>query len=564
VKGDKSAGFDPSFKIEFKKPRPGSELEILKGSHVITGITADWRRVRVPLNLLNGLTDWRGLDEFVIGFHSHRSTVDSGAYWIDDIALVRTGDSGPHIWDRVLAPKKKAWEAEHGGEAAAIAAIQKRLIGWPANLLVDTKAFPKDDREFLLRIARDTWKGIDCLTDREHGLPLDTVRFGKNSTALAESRIGDYTNVTNIGVYFLSIVGAHDLGFVSRDEALEKIRRTLATVEKMASHEGFLYNYYDTTSGERTSNFVSFVDSAWLTAGLVTLRNAFPEVKSRCDALIDRGNYAFFYDDVEEHMNHGFYVHMDCRAEYNYGAFVTEPRAGSFIAIGKGDVPETHWYRMLRTFPEDNKWQSLTPVNRRVKNVRGFEVIGGYYEWGGERFVPSWGGSLFEILMPTMIIDEATFAPLSLGLNDRVHCIVQRKYALEECGYPVWGMSPSSVPHEDNYGEYGVKILGSKGYPAGAVTPHVTGLALSFTPREAIENFRRMIQLYPIYGEYGFYDAVDPMTGVVSHKYLVLDQGMLFLGVANYLTDGAVQKHFMADTIALRALPLLSGENFFD
>jgi len=564
VKGDAKLGFAKSFKVEFKRPKPGSPGESLKGSFVVTGITDQWQRISIPLNMMNGITEWKDLEELVFSFQSRRADVKQGGYYIDDIALVETGEPGPSIFDPVAMPKKKQWEKEQGGEKAAIPLIQKRLVGWPTVALADKRSFPKDDHEFLMRVASDTWKGIDALSDREHGLPLDTVRFAKGSVELKDSRIGDYTNVTNIGLYFLSVVGAYDLKLITKEEALEKLKKTLNSIESFESYQGFLYNYYDTTSNERSSNFVSFVDSAWLTSGLMVTRQAFTELSDRCTALINRGNYSFFYDDVEQNMNHGYYVHMKCRAEYDYGVLYTEPRAGSFIAIGKGDVPEEHWFELMRTFSEDSEWQSMMPIHRQPKMVLGHEVIGGYYEWKGMKFVPSWGGSLFEALMPTMVIDEKQYAPSNLGKNDEIHAIVQRRFALEELNYPVWGMSPCSMPSEDNYSEYGVKILGIHGYKPGVVTPHVSALALYVTPKEATENLRKLAETYDIYGEYGFYDAVDPMTGQVAYKYLSLDQEMIFIALANYLGDHCVQKHFGADPIAQKAIPMIHDENFFE
>lgn len=564
VKGDTAAGFAPSFQVEVKKPNPHRAGETLRGSFVVDGIGPAWRLVSIPLRKMTGLADWTGLEEIAFVFHSRRGRAggDSGAYLLDDVAFVRTGDPGPGIYDTIPVPRKRAWEAAHGGEGATASAIRARLRGWPSIHLADTAALPADDRAFLLRVARDTWRGLDSLCDSELGLPLDTVRFGETSTDLEASRIGDYTNVTNIGVYLLCVVGARELDFLTRDEAVDRLARILGTLERLETHDGFFFNYYDTTSGERTSHFVSFVDSAWLTAGLMAVRQAFAELAPRCGAIIDRQDYRFFYDEVEELMNHGYYANLGVRAEYHYGALYTEARAGSLIAIGKGDVPEEHWFRMFRTFPESWGWQSMKPRGRAPKRVRGHEFSGGFYEWKGERYVPSWGGSLFEALMPTICVDEERIAPRSLGRNDRVHALLHRRYATEELGLPVWGMSPCSVPDTDSYGEYGAWVLGSYGYKVGAVTPHVVGLAAPFMPAEAAACLREMARRYPIYGEYGFYDSVNPSTGRVAYKYLALDQSMLFLGLANHLGDGCVRRHFMADPIARRAAAVVGEEDF--
>ena len=563
IKGDSKLGFAKSLKIEVNQPNPDLlPGGTIKGSYVIQGITDEWQRFRIPLNMMTGIGTWNNLKTLVIGFHSRREKVTQGAVFIDDIAFVKTGDPGPSIRDRAPYPIKRAWEQAHGGEIASQPFVQRRLAGWPTNLLADKSKFPKNDRKFLMRVARDTWTGLDSLCDKEHRLPFDQVRFGKKSVHPAESRAGDYANITDIALYMLSVTAAYDLKLITHEEALERLRRTLESLEGMETYEGFFYNYYDTTTEERTSNFISFLDNAWLTSGFMVVRQAFPELSPRCTKLIDRANSKFFYDDVDQVMNHGFYVHMKCRAEYGYGLLYTESRIGSLIAIGKGDVPKEHWFQLMRTFPSDTPWQSLTPHDRKVKTVDGYQTIGGWYEWNNFKYIPSWGGSLFEALMPTVLVDEKKDGPENVGTNDVIHAIIQRRYALETLKYPVWGMSPCSMTSTDGYAEYGVKVLGTRGYKAGVVTPHASALALYVTPTEAIANLRNLIEKYDIYGQYGFYDAVDPVSGEVAYKYLALDQGMIFLALANYLDHQCVQKHFASDPIAQKVLPILKDEKF--
>jgi hypothetical protein len=233
----------------------------------------------------------------------------------------------------VIPPNKTAWENRLGGKEAAQPYIQARLAGWPERLLVDPVELPADDRAFLERLARDTWRGLAALSDREHGLPLDTVRFA-DSIDPERAWEGDYTNVTNIGLYLIDIVAARELGLIDPDEARARLSRTLDTLERLETWQGFFFNYYDTTSLERTSHFISFVDSAWLSAGLMVVRNSVPELAARCTQLIDRENYGFFYDPVERLMMHGYYVNLPQRSEYSYGLLYSEARLGSLIAIG--------------------------------------------------------------------------------------------------------------------------------------------------------------------------------------------------------------------------------------
>ena len=463
-----------------------------------------------------------------------------------------------------LAPKKRAWEQSIGGREAAKLRIHARLAGWPSVLFADRASLPKDDREFLWRVARDTWRGLAALSDRENGLPIDHVRFfGSVDPETAE--IGDYTSVSSAGLHLAAIVAAHEMGFLSREDAIAKLRRELATLERLENHRGFHFNFYDTTSLERSSHFVSFVDSAWLAAGLMVVRRGMPELAPVATRLLGERDYGMFWDPRYQQMSHGFYMDGRGRSLYHYATLYTEARVGSLIAIGKGDVPASHWFRMLRTFPPDCAWQSQTPKARRPKRVKEYETTGGWYEWQGLRFVPSWGGSMFEALMPTLFVDERALAPKSLGRNAEVHVEVQRRWASEVLGYPVWGLSPAVAPGPDGYREYGVTALAtSKSYAEAAVTPHAVALALAVAPEAATATLRELASRYEIYGDYGFYDSVDPKTGEVATAYLALDQGMLFLALANHLKGGLVQRLFASDPIAQRALPILADEDFFE
>lgn len=464
----------------------------------------------------------------------------------------------PGAQEVVVPPRKKAWEATFGGEAAARPHIRARLAGWPERLLAPRPPHDETDRQFMTRLARDTWRGLSAFVDRDSRLPVDNVRLGANP------RVGDYTNITTVGLRMLAIVAARELALLSDANALAELRALFATLDRLEKHAGFFFNYYDTTSLERSSNFVSFVDSSWLTAGLIVVRATFPELRATTTRLIGTQDYHFFYDRTAGLMSHGYYVHRASRSLFHYGVFYAESRLGSLIAIGKGDVPEEHWYRMVRTFPSACRWQVSQPVGRRHKDVRGHVFVGGWYEWGGVRFVPSWGGSAFEALMPTLVLDELRHAPTNLGANDTAQATVQRRYTLETLGYPVWGMSPSATPSGVGYGEYGVRVLGSLGYSPGPVTPHASALALAVTPADAVANLRRLADRYDVYGDFGLYDAVDPVSGEVAHAYLALDQSMILIAAANYLGDGVVQRRFAADPIVTKVLPLLAAENFFD
>jgi hypothetical protein len=564
IKGDPETGYNRQISIGLHNRLPDRSGFEEKARTAVSDVKAEWQRVTLPLNQMTGNLDRNRLGQLSIALPDRDTRVRHGSFLISEISLIKTGSPGPYANEQVVAYRKNAWDSAQGGSLAAHLALKNRLNGWPTQLLAGDKKVSTDKREFLMQLASDTWHGLETLSDRENGLPLDRVHLEKGSIAPETALIGDYTSVTNIGFHFLSIISAHELGLIDRNSALEKLKITLGTLEKMETYQGFFYNYYNTTTLERTSNFISFVDSSWLTAGLITLRSAFPELAQRCNELLKQEDYRFFYDAHMKQMSHGYYVEHGERASYHYGSLYSEARLGSLIAIGKGDIPTEHWFAMYRTYPNEITWQTRQPINRHNKAKDGYQWSDGYYQWREFKYVPSWGGSMFEALMPGLLLEENRYAPASLGQNSLVHTDIQRIYAMEDLDYPIWGMSPSSVPNASRYDEFGVKILGSMGYKDGVVTPHAAALALITRPEEATANLKLIRQRYDAYGELGFYDAIEPRSGQIAWKYLCLNQAMILVSLANHLANHAIQNHFAADPWIQNVIPLLSIENFFD
>lgn len=556
IRGDAASGFEPQLELQFRRPEPGKPGAQQIGSFTIGAIGPDWQRFSIPLADLAGIQDWHDLQSLALALPKTLSQGPTGGYLIDEIAMVKTGNAAE-------TQSVKATVAS-GGENPPQSSLKSRLTGWPAVAQVDPKSLPAQDPEFLLRLATDTWRGIDALTDKAHGLPLDRVEFQPGSIAPETARIGDYTNITNVGMYFLAVTAAVDLKLISHAQALERLNTTLNTLDGLATHDGFFYNYYNTTTLQPGSHFISFVDSSWLTSGLMVARQAFPEIQARLTQLIDRGHYQFFYDGGQQLMAHGYDVDAATRSTYHYGIFFAESRLGSLIAIGRQEVPEEHWFRMSRTLPPEITWQTGKPLGLVPRSAGRFSWTAGHYHWRDYDYVPSWGGSLFEALMPMLVLDELQYAPKSLGQNGIVHTTIHRRYAIEELGYSVWGMSPSSTPGSNSYAEYGVRELGVAGYKSGVVTPHAAALAIMTEPKEAIRNLRRLASDFAVYGDFGFYDAVNPVNKQVAHDYLCLNQSMILVALANHLADHSIQKRFAADPVIQRALPLLKIEQFFE
>ena len=175
--------------------------------------------------------------------------------------------------------------------------------------------------------------------------------------------------------------------------------------------------------------------------------------------------------------------------------------------------------------------------------------------------------------MANLVVPETTWGTHSLGLNDLRWPQVQIKYATQVLHYPVWGISPSSTADDTgNYGGFGVEGLA---FPAGdglaqcttcatetTVSPHASAIALPILPQQAYANLEALRTLYPgIYtADGGFYDAVDPTTGSIGHRRLVLDQSMIMAALDDALNGNALQRYFANDPISWAARLYLGYE----
>jgi cyclic beta-1,2-glucan synthetase len=224
-----------------------------------------------------------------------------------------------------------------------------------------------------------------------------------------------------------------------------------------------------------------------------------------------------------------------------YDLLASEARLASFVAIAKGDVPVSHWFRLGR---------SLTPVEL-------------------DSVLVSWSGSMFEYLMPLLVMP----APVGSLLEQTSRLVVGRqiRYGAER-GVP-WGVSESGYNARDlemtyQYSSFGVPGIGlRRGLSEDVViAPYATGLAAMIDPTAAVQNFRRLASAGAS-GAYGFYEALDYTAprlpeGVpvaVVRAYMAHHQGMVIVAIANVVHDGAMRRRFRAEPL-VQATELLLQE----
>ena len=467
-------------------------------------------------------------------------------------------------------------------------------------------------RSVLGGIARDTWRFYAADVDPGTHLPLDNL--GPGATR------GAYTSAANIGVYLWAVVAARDLGLISTSRAQRLAGSTLDEVARLKRFDGFLYQWYDTGNGQVLENpgqpdctsttpamdncwFVSAVDNGWYASGLVEVRQALPALKARADGLLSAMDFSIFYDDRAQtdcntnpdiagnqptgQMYGGYYVDQG-PAGYHNGALYSDPRIAMYMGMGLHQMPGDVWWRTWRTLPPqrcatdpDFSWQGQWPVPgywqayTDPQSGKHFNVWEGHYTYPGTSltYVPTWAGGMFEGEMANLVVPETSWGTHSLGLDDVRWAQVQERYATQTLHFPVWGLSPSSTADDSGgYGGFGVE---GQAFPAGqglsqcttcatedTVSPHASVIALPVLPLMAYENIERLRSRYPgVYSaDGGFYDAVNPLTGAVGHRRLVLDQSMIMAALDNALHDGAMQRYFARDPLSWAARLYLSDE----
>jgi cyclic beta-1,2-glucan synthetase len=255
-------------------------------------------------------------------------------------------------------------------------------------------------------------------------------------------------------------------------------------------------------------------------------------------------DFSFLYDPSRKLFSIGYRVDTGELDGSFYDLLASEARLASFLAIAKAEVPVAHWFQLGR---------ALTPVSR------GAALI-------------SWSGSMFEYLMPALVMRS----PAHSLLDQTCRLVVRRQIQYGRERRVPWGVSESAFNARDleltyQYSNFGVPGLGLKrGLSENVVVaPYATALAAMFEPRAAVANFAALTRA-GARGAYGFYEAVDYTASrlpegadrAVVRAYMAHHQGMALLALANVLDvrgDGAMPARFHAAPL-VRATELLLQE----
>jgi cyclic beta-1,2-glucan synthetase len=263
------------------------------------------------------------------------------------------------------------------------------------------------------------------------------------------------------------------------------------------------------------------------------------EIAAAARTLFNEMEFGFLFNEKKKLFSIGYRVAEDQLDESCYDLLASESRLASYVAIIKGDVPVSHWFRLGR---------GLVPVK------------------GGAALI-SWSGSMFEYLMPSLVMIE----PHGSLLEETCQLAVGRQIEYgEQRGVP-WGISESAFNVRDlaltyQYSNFGVPGLGLKrGLDKDLViAPYATALAAMYEPRAAAANLRRIVSEGGA-GSYGFYESMDYTPSRLQRReniaivraYMAHHQGMALLSFSNVIHHGQMRKRFHSDPLVQAAELLL-------
>lgn len=401
-----------------------------------------------------------------------------------------------------------------------------------------------EDRDALESYAAAMWRYYeDYAGEEDHYLPPDNIQEAPVHV------VAHRTSPTNIGLLLLSTLAARDLGLIDTESLFDRVEKTVSTIEQLEQWKGHLYNWYDTrTLAPLRPAYVSTVDSGNLLCCLVALRQglseykgdfaSFPSLDARIEKILNGTDLSALYNRHRRLFHIGYDVENKKLSGIYYDLLMSESRMTSYYAIAKRIVPKRHWGTLGRTLTRQ----------------------------GGYTGPVSWTGTMFEYLMPHMLLPVYEDSMAAEALRFVIFC---QKRRVKELGIP-WGISESGFYSFDaalnyQYEAHGVQKLALKRGMDNdlVISPYSTFLALPFDRASSMKNLKRLADT-GMYGRCGFFEAADytfKRTGghmALVKSYMAHHVGMSIVSAANALLDGIMQERFMRDKEMRAARDLLS------
>ncbi|MGI1660170.1 MAG: GH36-type glycosyl hydrolase domain-containing protein [Desulfitobacterium sp.] len=251
------------------------------------------------------------------------------------------------------------------------------------------------------------------------------------------------------------------------------------------------------------------------------------ELQKRLEDFALAMDFRPLYNQSRQLFSIGYRVQDGAMDRSYYDLLASEARQSGFFAIAKGDVPQSHWFRLGR----------------------------GLIKAKGRRCLVSWSGTMFEYLMPLVVMRNY---PDTI-LDETYRSVVELQSHYGKSNSIPWGISESGFYAFDNQLNYQYKAFGIPGLGLKrgllddlVIAPYASFLALQVSPLQALHNIRAMKNHPKLTGVYGLHEAADftPNRLPADQRYRVVQsymahhQGMSLLSLVNTLLQNRLQDRF--------------------
>jgi len=282
-------------------------------------------------------------------------------------------------------------------------------------------------------------------------------------------------------------------------------------------------------------------DRLLVAASLPLLLERLQQIADTARSMALAMDFAFLLDPERKLLSIGYAMQDNSRDSSCYDLLASEARLASLFAIAKGDVSTRHWFRLGR---------AATAI-------------------GNSSALISWSGSMFEYLMPALVMR----APIGSLLEQTSRLVVASQESYGLTLETPWGISESAYNAWDiestyQYSNFGVPGLGLKRGLAEntVIAPYATGLAAMIDPHAARLNYDHLAKMGAC-GRYGFYEALDftrsrlpdEQEVAMVRSFMAHHQGMTIVAIANALDHGRMRTRFHREQI-IQACELLLQE----
>jgi hypothetical protein len=270
-----------------------------------------------------------------------------------------------------------------------------------------------------------------------------------------------------------------------------------------------------------------------------SLREELLLLARQAEEMAKQMDFRLLYDAGRNLLSVGYDIEKKQLLASCYDLLASESRSAVFIAIAKGDIPQTSWFRLGR----------------------------GHTQYVGRKILLSWTGTMFEYLMPTLWM---TTYPATLLENSMRGAVMSQRKFVEPLNIP-WGISEGACSAKNDSGHYhyhayGVPPLALKVEVEDrtVIAPYAAVLALNVDPAAAVKNLRKMESAGWL-GPYGFYESADFKEATAANTrspelvycWMAHHQGMSLLAISNLLSESVFQRLFHEEVIVAATERLL-------